>query len=128
MNKLTKILFTIIATFVMTSIQSQNVNVKCINRTGFDLDSVVIEGVMFGQLQNDSASQVIKLKGLTIDSGVMPLISIKSTIDSRPITQHKIPFICGTSLVQKTEGDYVFYIYYIKTLYEEFLSLSLSEK
>jgi hypothetical protein len=111
MNKLTKILVTIFTTFVVSTIQSQNVNVTCVNRTGFNLDSVLIEDVMLGQLKNDSATQVIRFKGITLDSGVMPLLSIKSNIDNRPVTQNKMHFICGSSWEQKTEGDYVLYIY-----------------
>ncbi len=128
MSKLKYILVIILTTIIVTSLKSQNVKVKCVNRTGFDLDSLVMQSAFIGQLQNDSTSQIIKFNEIIIDSGTIPVTTLKSNINSRPITQTKMAYECATSWKRITEGFYIIYIYYNNTAEEEYLWLSLSEK
>lgn len=122
-----KILFIIITTLIVTSLQSQNIKVKCVNRTGFDLDSLVVQGAYIGHLKNDSTSQIIKFKEIILDSGVIPVIYLNSKIESRQITLTKRPYECASSWKRVTEGYYNLYIYYRKNTDEEYLLLSLSD-
>ena len=101
---------------------------KCVNKTGFLLDSLNLNGKFIGQLKNDSASQIIKFDNITIDSGIIPIIGIKAYIENRLITKTKMPYHCATSWKRVTEGYYIFYINYNKRIEEEYLSMALYDK
>ena len=99
------ILFLLFVLFQQQNVIAQKLSIELFNKTGLDLDSVILNNVYCGKIKKDSSINVLKCKGFYSSSG-LPLLRITA------ITQNKISFHslkgCGTKAKNITTGKYQF--------------------
>lgn len=84
----------------------KRVHVKFYNKTGEDIDSLVVAGNLIGHLKNNSSTESINYKAFLFDSGV-PYEQISGLINNKKIEQFNWSD-CGTERNKESQGFYVF--------------------
>ena len=98
--------------FVVNYSKGQGVNMKFYNKTGFELDSLLIGKTFIGNLSKDSATDYINYDLFTLDSGI-PIINLVALVNNKIITTPKTRR-CGTQMKTINEGTYICDIVFIK--------------
>ncbi|WP_337968225.1 hypothetical protein [uncultured Flavobacterium sp.] len=84
----------------------KNLHVKFYNKTGENLDSLVIAGTFIGDLKNGSSTEYINYKEFLFDSGI-PYEQISGFINDKKI--YKLNWSdCGTERNKESKGSYIF--------------------
>lgn len=79
---------------------------KFYNKTGKDLDSLVIAGTLIGDLKSDNSTKSIDFKQFVFD-GDIPYEIISSKIKNKKVEQLNWSD-CGTNIEAQTKGSYTF--------------------
>jgi hypothetical protein len=87
-------------------LNSKKLHVKFYNKTGENLDSLVIAGTFIGDLKKEEATKNIDFKQFVFD-GDTPYEIIKSKIKNKKIEQLNWSD-CGTNIEAQTNGSYIF--------------------
>ncbi len=90
----------------------QNIHIKVLNKTGYDLDSVTFDHFYLGKLSKDST---VFLSGIDIITmhGDVPLNRPFGIIEGKKRPFNLTP--CGTKSKKKKEGSYAFDIFINET-------------
>ena len=84
----------------------KNLHVKFYNKTGENIDSLVIAGTLIGDLKNGSSTKYIDYKEFLFDSGI-PYEQISGILNTEKI--HELNWSdCGTERNKESKGSYVF--------------------
>ena len=84
----------------------KNFHVKFYNKTGENLDSLVIAGTLIGDLKKEESTKNIAFKQFIFD-GSIPYEIISSKIKNKKIEQLNWSD-CGTNIEAQTKGSYIF--------------------
>lgn len=87
-------------------INFRSVHVKFYNKTGENIDSLVIAGTLIGDLKNDNSTEHIDFKTFLFD-GNNPYEQISGIINNKKVTQFNYSW-CGTERNRRSKGSYVF--------------------
>ena len=79
---------------------------KFYNKTGENLDSLVVAGTLIGNLKNGSSTKNIDFKQFVFD-GSIPYEIISGKIKNKKIEQLNWSW-CGTDIKTQTKGSYIF--------------------
>ena len=110
--------------FVGSFVFSQNVSIKVINKTQKAVDSLRINGVFIGHVDKDSTTQTVFYKSMQFDSG-NPIFKLSSFIENKNIKSRPNYGWCGTSLENRSVGEYVCYLKYFETKVDTFIRLDV---
>jgi hypothetical protein len=103
---------------------AQNLNIELFNKTGLDLDSVILNKVYCGKIEKDSSLKVLNCNGFYSSSG-WPLLKISGIIyDKIPVRSLTK---CGTKAMFITTGKHQFDIYLSKPELGNVLTLKKHE-
>ena len=117
------VLFLLCAIFYQYG-NAQKLTIELFNKTGLDLDSVTLNKVYCGKIENDSSLKVLKCTGFYSSSG-WPLLKISGIIhDKIPVRSLTK---CGTKAKFITTGKYQFDIYISKPELGNVLTLKKHE-
>ncbi|SNR23171.1 hypothetical protein [Flavobacterium sp. ov086] len=84
----------------------KNLHVKFYNKTGENIDSLVVAGTLIGHLKNGGSTEYINYKEFLFDSGI-PYEQISGSIKDKKI--HELNWSdCGTERNKESKGSYVF--------------------
>lgn len=124
MNKAAKlcILFFLLF-FADLNVNGQNLKFKFINKTGKNVDSLNVNGVLVGHIDKDSTSQFIFYSSMTFDSGY-PIVSMRAYIDNKKVSTRKFIDRCGTEMKEIKTGEYLYYLKYYITPVDTFINIS----
>lgn len=118
------VLFLLFILFQQQNVIAQKLTVELFNKTGLDLDSVILNKVYCGKIKKDSSLNVLSCKGFYSSSG-LPLLSVSA------ITQNKISVRslkeCGTKAKYITTGKHQFDIYLSELELGNFLKVKKHE-
>lgn len=84
----------------------QNLSVKIYNKTGNDIDSLIVGEVIIGHISKDSATLYLSFTNFHFDSGY-PYENIKGIVQNKSLKQLNWSR-CGTERYTKAEGTYAF--------------------
>lgn len=84
----------------------KNFHVKFHNKTGENLDSLVIAGTLIGDLKDGNSTEYINYKEFLFDSGI-PYEQMSGILDSKKINELNWSD-CGTERNKESKGSYVF--------------------
>lgn len=84
----------------------KNLHVKFDNKTGENIDSLVVAGTLIGHLKNGNSTEYINYKEFLFDSGI-PYEQISGLINNKKIEQFNWSD-CGTERNTESEGSYLF--------------------
>ena len=117
------VLFLLCAIFCQNGI-AQKLTIELFNKTGFDLDSVILNKVYCGKIEKDSSLKVLKCTGFYSSSG-WPLLKISGIIhDKIPVRSLTK---CGTKAKFIATGKHQFDIYITKPELGNVLTLKKHE-
>ena len=103
---------------------AQKLTIELFNKTGLDLDSVILNKVYCGKIEKDSSLKVLKCNGFYSSSG-WPLLKISGIIhDKIPVRSLTK---CGTKAKFITTGKHQFDIYLSKPELGNVLTLKKHE-
>ncbi|MBW1657291.1 hypothetical protein [Flavobacterium quisquiliarum] len=96
-----------VSTITLTSFTNyRSIHVKFNNKTGEDIESLVIAGTPIGSLKNGSSTKYIDFKSFLFD-GKDPYEQISGFINNLKVSQLNYSW-CGTERNRKSKGSYVF--------------------
>jgi hypothetical protein len=84
----------------------KNLHVKFYNKTGKDINSLVVAGTLIGHLKNGSSTEYIDFKNFTFDSTI-PYEEINGIVNNKKLNQLNWSW-CGTGIETKSKGSYRF--------------------
>ncbi|MBF4514995.1 hypothetical protein IRZ71_01490 [Flavobacterium sp. ANB] len=84
----------------------KNLHIKFYNKTGKDIDSLVIAGTFIENLKNGNSTEYIDYKEFLFDSGI-PYEQISGIVNKKKISQLNWSD-CGTERNLQSEGSYIF--------------------
>ncbi|MBF4492127.1 hypothetical protein IRZ83_07920 [Flavobacterium sp. JLP] len=84
----------------------KNLHVKFYNKTGEDIDSLVIAGTFIGHLKNGSSTEYINYNEFLFDSGI-PYEQISGLINNKKTLELNWSD-CGTERNKESKGSYIF--------------------
>jgi len=84
----------------------KNVSIKFYNKTGQDIDSLVIGDTYIGHLSNNGSTEFLQFKEFHFDSGI-PYENLTGNIHTNVFSQFYWSW-CGTERYIKTNGSYTF--------------------
>ncbi|OXB24328.1 hypothetical protein B0A80_06460 [Flavobacterium tructae] len=84
----------------------KNIHIKFYNKTGENIDSLVIGKNLIGNLKNNNSTKHIDFKEFAFD-GNIPYEQISGRINNKNINQLYWSW-CGTNHNKKSEGSYIF--------------------
>lgn len=87
-------------------INFRNIHVKFCNKTGENLDSLVIAGTFIGPLENNNTTKYIDFKDFLFD-GTEPYEQISGIISNKKVNQLNWSW-CGTERNRQSKGSYIF--------------------
>lgn len=91
----------------------QNVTVKFYNKTGSDVDSLIVGSTFVGQIVKDNETDFLKFPNFHFDSG-HPYETLKGIVGGKSLTQLDWSW-CATSHYTRTaEGTYTFDLVVVK--------------
>lgn len=110
MSKSQKIELSIIALaaiiFLTVFLNLKNLHIKFYNKTGEDIDSLVVGDTYIGQIKKDSSTEFINFKGLLFDSG-FPREKITAIINKKKL-HHINGSWCASGRKMVTEGEIIY--------------------
>ncbi|MWB94273.1 hypothetical protein GON26_07855 [Flavobacterium sp. GA093] len=106
-RKIELFIILILSIIAMTSFMNlRNLHVKFINKTGEQIDSLVIAGTLIGPLKNGSSTEYIDYKKFNFDDS-SPYEQLSGLLNGKKITQLNWSW-CGTGRNTKSKGSYIF--------------------
>ncbi|MEN2399837.1 hypothetical protein GKZ90_0008615 [Flavobacterium sp. MC2016-06] len=84
----------------------KNLHVKFYNKTGENLDSLVIAETFIGHLKKDNSTEIIDFKDFYFD-GTLPYEQISATIKGKKLNKLHWSW-CGTNGNKKSKGSFIF--------------------
>src|SRR4051812_19544191 len=84
----------------------KNLHVKFYNKTGENIDSLVVAGTLIGHLKNNSSTEYVNYKEFLFDSSI-PYEQISGLINNKKIDQLNWSW-CGTERNTQSNGSYTF--------------------
>lgn len=84
----------------------KNLHVKFYNKTGEDLDSLVVGEIFIGKIKNGTSTKYIDYKNFNFDDS-LPYEQISGIINSKKLNQLNWSW-CGTGRNRQSKGSYVF--------------------
>lgn len=84
----------------------RSLHAKFYNKTGDNLDSLVIAGTFIGHLESNSSTEYIDFKNFLFD-GSLPYEQISGKLNGKKLTQFNWSW-CGTERERKSKGSYIF--------------------
>jgi hypothetical protein len=87
-------------------INFRNVHVKFYNKTGENIDSLIIAETFIGHLKKDSSTESIDFKHFTFDDSI-PYEQISAILNSKKSYQLNWSW-CGTGRNTESNGSYIF--------------------
>jgi len=84
----------------------KNFHVKFYNKTGEDIDSLVIAGTLIGHLKNGNSTEYIDFKEFAFDSGI-PYEQMSGVVQNKKLYQLDWSD-CGTERYTESKGSYIF--------------------
>ncbi|OXA74904.1 hypothetical protein SAMN05444397_1069 [Flavobacterium aquidurense] len=87
-------------------INFKNLHIKFYNKTGENINSLVVAGTLIGHMKNGSSTEFIDYKEFLFDSGI-PYEQISGLINNKKIEQFNWSD-CGTERNTESEGSYIF--------------------
>lgn len=103
------LLYSCYSTSAISSNEGPDLNVKFYNKTGINIDSLVVGGTFVGFILNDSCSDYIKFSSFHFDSGI-PRETIQAYLGERKI-KTVIQSRCATEWSAKAKGTLEFVIF-----------------
>jgi hypothetical protein len=84
----------------------KNLHVKFYNKTGEDIDSLIIAGNLIGHLKNGNSTEYIDFKEFAFDSGI-PYEQMSGVAKNKKL--HQLDWSdCGTERYAQSKGSYIF--------------------
>ncbi|SEN53681.1 hypothetical protein SAMN05444671_1778 [Flavobacterium sp. CF108] len=106
-RKIALFLITLLCIITLISyLNFRGFHAKFYNKTGKDLDSLVIAGTLIGDLKSDNSTKSIDFKQFVFD-GNIPYEIISSKIKNKKVEQLNWSD-CGTNIEAQTKGSYTF--------------------
>ena len=90
----------------------QNLTVKLYNKTGYDIDSLIVGSTFVGRILKDNATAFLKFPNFYFDSGY-PYEKLKGIIQGESLSQLNWSW-CATEHYTKTEGIFTFDLVVVK--------------
>lgn len=84
----------------------RSLHIKFHNKTGENLDSLVVAGTLIGHLENKGSTEYIDFKNFLFDDN-FPYEQISGIINNKKLNQLNWSW-CGTNRETKSKGSYVF--------------------
>jgi len=84
----------------------KNITVKFYNKTGHDVDSLIVGDTFVGHISNNDSTEFIKFRKFHFDSGI-PYEDLKGQIQRQTFSEFHSSW-CGTERYTKTNGSYSF--------------------
>lgn len=101
------LIIVLLSIIALTSfISFKSLHIKFHNKTGENLDSLVVAGTLIGHLKNNSSTEYIDFKEFTFNDNI-PYEQIDGIIKSKKISQFNWSD-CGTGIETKSKGSYIF--------------------
>jgi hypothetical protein len=105
-NKLS-ILFVLMTAIVIVFLLTRNsFHAKIYNRTGHDIDSLVIGSIFIGHLPSNDSTEIINFKRFQFD-GSFPYEKLQGIVQKKNLSQFNWSW-CGTDRNFKSNGSYQF--------------------
>lgn len=101
-----------ILTLIPSLTIGQNINIKVFNKTGFELDSVLIDHIYLGKISRDSTVFLSGIDEITMQ-GDVPLRRPYGIIEGKKRPLNLTP--CGTKSKKKKVGSYAFDLFVYET-------------
>lgn len=106
-RKIELFVFTLLSIIILSSfINLRSLHVKFHNKTGENLDSLVVAGSLIGHLKNNSSTEYIDFKDFLFD-GSEPYEQISGIINNKKVNQLNWSW-CGTDRNRLSKGSYIF--------------------
>ncbi|RED25234.1 hypothetical protein BD847_1981 [Flavobacterium cutihirudinis] len=106
-KKTTFFIITLLSIIVLCSfINFRSIHVKFHNKTGEDIDSLVIAGTLIGNLKNGSSTEYINFKQFEFD-GSIPYEQISGIISHKKVNQLNWSW-CSTERNTQSKGSFIF--------------------
>lgn len=84
----------------------RSLHAKFHNKTGENLDSLVIAGTFIGHLESNSSTEYIDFKNFPFEDN-LPYERISGILNGKKLTQFNWSW-CGTERERKSKGSYIF--------------------
>ena len=110
--------------FIASFVVSKNVSIRVINKTNKAVDSLRVNGVFVVHLDRDSTTQTIFYKSMQFDSG-NPEFILSSFIENKNIKSRPYIGWCGTSLENRSAGEYLCHLRYFESKADTFIRLDV---
>lgn len=106
-RKIELFLITLLSIIILiSSLNFKGFHAKFYNKTGDNLDSLIIAGTLIGNLKNNESTKKINFKRFVFDSGI-PYEIISSKIKNKKVEQLNWSD-CGSERNTKSKGSYSF--------------------
>ncbi|TDW49880.1 hypothetical protein EV144_102308 [Flavobacterium sp. 270] len=106
-RKIELFVFALAIIFILTSfITFRGFHAKFYNKTGEDIDSLIIAGTLIGELRNNNSTEKISFKSFEFDSSY-PYDEISGIIKNKKLDQLNWSW-CGTERYTESKGSYSF--------------------
>jgi len=91
----------------------QQLTVKFHNKTGYDIDSLIVGTTSIGYLVKDSETDFLKFPGFNFDSG-HPYETLKGIVQGKPLVQLNWSWSATANYTNTKEGTYTFDLVLVK--------------
>ena len=106
-RKIELFVFTLLSIVILSSfINFRNLHAKFYNKTGENIDSLVIGETLIGNVKNGSSTESINFKEFAFD-GSEPYEQISGIINNKKVSQLNWSW-CGTERNKQSKGSYIF--------------------
>lgn len=106
-RKIEAFIFTLASLILLTSYMNfRSVRVKFHNKTGDNIDSLVIAGTYIGSLKKDQSTEYVNFKEFEFD-GDLPYENISGIANNKKLEKLHWSW-CGTGRNTKSKGSYIF--------------------
>ncbi len=102
-----KIIFLFVFTFLICQINyGQNLKIKIYNKSGFDIDSVLIGDKFVGAIKKNSSIIILDCREITLQDGLP--YGLPGGIIINETTNKELIGLCGTGRIKVTKGNFKF--------------------
>jgi hypothetical protein len=100
-----RVFITLLLTALCRFTMAQKADIVIFNKTGFDLDSLMMSKIYIGKLQKDSSLKIYPKNPLELQSG-LPIYNISAKVDGRVIAPK--PLRCAKGIQKNNSGTLLF--------------------
>ncbi|MDR7208340.1 hypothetical protein [Flavobacterium piscis] len=106
-RKVELFVFTLLSIIILSSfVNFRSLHAKFYNKTGENIDSLVIGETLIGNIKNGSSTESINFKEFVFD-GSEPYEQISGIINNKKVSQLNWSW-CGTERNKQSKGSYIF--------------------